>query len=361
MKCPHCSTETLKGAFCGHCGAHMSAEKGRRRAFAFAAAPGEHLSHISLLSTLFPHLPRRHAHRFRHALLAGGLAVALLIIFRLYTSATLVAVLVLPMLYLLYLYEVEVYEHEPRFVILATFVSGAVFGVAYQQKVGPFIDTFYPFTSLHAHLIVGVVLPVIAQMLMLAGPLFLLTRKHFNDVLDGLTFGAASALGFTLATTIVRFWPVLIGPLMVTHNSDVEEFIRLGHVGILVAIVNASSTGMITAMLWLRRHGRSRNRHELFGRSLTVAAVVAFTVQIALGIASVLVTELLQLVVVWAVGAVMLLLYVRVVLHHGLLEEAMESGNGASGICSNCHNDVPSAGFCPSCGISRTAGPKVRS
>ena len=46
----------------------------------------------------------------------------------------------------------------------------------------------------------GVLLPLLGVAIMLAGPLVLLPYRKFNDVLDGTTFGA---------TTAVTFWGAL--------------------------------------------------------------------------------------------------------------------------------------------------------
>ena len=45
----------------------------------------------------------------------------------------------------------------------------------------------------------GVLLPLLGVGLMLAGPLVLLPYRRFNDVLDGATFGAATAVSFVAA------------------------------------------------------------------------------------------------------------------------------------------------------------------
>ncbi len=60
---------------------------------------------LSLITTLFPHLPHRQVHVFRQVLIVGVGCVLLLAALRLVAPATLVSVLLLPVLYLLYLYE----------------------------------------------------------------------------------------------------------------------------------------------------------------------------------------------------------------------------------------------------------------
>ena len=125
VTCPHCGMTVPAGNFCGHCGAHLPSASTTRR-HAFAAVPAERVARLSIVSTLFPHLPHRRGGAFRWALLAGSTAVVILAALHLFAPATIFAVFMLPVLYLLYLYEVEVYESEPWLLIGATMVAGAV-------------------------------------------------------------------------------------------------------------------------------------------------------------------------------------------------------------------------------------------
>src|SRR5260370_4650778 len=54
------------------------------------------------------------------------------------------------------------------------------------------------------------------------------------------------------------------------------------------------------------------------------------------------------------VGA--LLVYVRYLLHHALLEEAAHMGF-AETVCPSCHMHIVASGFCPNCGMALTAAP----
>jgi len=356
VRCPHCDEPVPPGAYCGNCGGHLAdAEAGRRR-FAYAAAPHESVHRAAVVSTLFPHLPHRHAHVFREVLGGGVAVVILLAALRLYTPATIAAALLLPVLYLLYLYEVEVYEHEPVPVLAVTAVAGVVLGMAYSLVLQHVSQLALAGTG-SGPLVSGVLLPVIAQLLMVAGPLLLLSRAHFDEVLDGLTFGVAAALGFTLATVVAGEWHVLTASLR-GSGVPTDSMLRIVRGGILAAVVNATTTGLITATLWQRRHHRGRGRHRSAWRGLPASAGVAFVAQIGLGLASYFIQDLLLDVVVWAMAAALLLVWLRVVLHHALLDEGGALRVGAPAICVECHHVVPTMLFCPSCGAARSAAPK---
>src|SRR5260370_32188011 len=107
-------------------------------------------------------------------------------------------------------------------------------------------------------LFAGVFIPIAGQALMLVGPLFLyFYRPGLREPLDGLTFGAASALGFTLATTLTAIWPLLAGPL-VGSGSPVGWSLGLLNSGTPMMLINASTTSLATATLWPNRYDLRR-------------------------------------------------------------------------------------------------------
>ena len=98
------------------------------------------------------------------------------------------------------------YEDEPRIVIGATMAWGAVMGVLASHRRPPPAARRPPFMALtfRRSSLAGVVVPLVAGLLMLAGPLLLLRWRRFNDVLDGATFGSASAVAFVGAKLLGR-------------------------------------------------------------------------------------------------------------------------------------------------------------
>jgi rRNA maturation endonuclease Nob1 len=356
VTCSHCGSTVPGGEFCGRCGAHLTGSA--RRPHAYAAVPSERLAQLSLITTLFPHLPHRHGAQFRIALVAGGVLVVMLAALHLFAPATVAAMLVLPVLYLIYLYEVEIYDEEPWLVIGATMVAGAILGFAFTRAAGGALsDLVLTGDRATALAFAGVAIPIVAQALMLAGPLALyFLRGSFREPLDGLAFGAASALGFTLAASLTQFWPLLAGPL-VASGSPLDWAVRLTRAGLLVSIVNACTTAVVTASLWLNRFG-GRARGGPVHANVAVAAAVAFTVQVALGVIAFEVDDLVVDVGVLAVAAAALLLYTRVVVHDALLVEGIEHQIGPEAPCPECHRLVPAMAFCPACGAARAAAPR---
>jgi hypothetical protein len=58
-----------------------------------------------------------------------------------------------------------------------------------------------------------------------------------------------------------------------------------------------------------------------------------------------------------AAVALIVILYVRHLVHHSLIEEGRDLGYRAI-VCPHCHHHVMAAGFCPSCGAALNASPR---
>jgi len=365
VTCPICERQVPPGEFCGACGAHLlsDAADAHGRRHAFAAHPGEHVVHLSVVSTLFPHLPHRRAAPFRIVLAAVLVLLVALGFLRLTGPAVALAVLAVPVLYLVYLYEVEVYEDEPVLVIGATFVVGLVLGIPWALTTGPVV-TQQLLTSLATGpsgtsvLLAGILLPLLAQVLMLAGPAIVyFIRRAYDEALDGFTFGVAGALGFTLSTTLIELWPLLAQGPVSTSNS-LNFVLAALHRGLLVPLVNGSTSGLVAGAFWLHRgEVRRQVTHNLFS-SVPSALALAAVVQAALGLVSVLVDSEVAVVLVYALALGLLLLWVRIAIHHMLLAEAVEVEIGPLAPCTHCHRMVPRMAFCPHCGIATRATPK---
>src|SRR5216683_1894551 len=304
VNCPHCESVVPAGEFCGHCGAHLVTAS-PSRTHAFAAVPSERVAHPSIVSTLFPHLPHRRGGAFRWALIAGA-------------------------------------------------VLGYVFTVNAGDAVSRLNLTG---DRENAFVLAGIAIPIAAQVLMLAGPLFIyLFRPRYREPLDGLTFGAASALGFTLTSSLVAFWPLIGGPLVAT-GAPLDWSLRLLRAGILVSLVNASTTGLITAAVWLQRSDRRRAGIP-WTTSILATAIVAIAAQVVIGMLGFALSDLVGSTAVLLIATLALLLYVRLVIHQALLVEGAEHEIGPDAPCPECHRVVPTMAFCPACGAARAAGTK---
>jgi RsiW-degrading membrane proteinase PrsW (M82 family) len=326
----------------------------------FAASPTQHVAHLSIITTLFPHLPHRRGSAFRIALVVGGGIVLVLAALHLFAPATAAAVFTLPALYLVYLYEVEVYEKEPWTVMGATLLAGALLGFATTYVAGGALaEEAITGDRVGVFVLAVIVTPVVAQALMLLGPLFLYQfRREFREPLDGLTFGAACALGFTLARTLTQLWPLMTGPL-VGAGSEVDWALRLARAGLLAMLINAATTATVAAAIWSRRFDRRRTGLPWYSR-VPAALAVAFGAQLLLALIGFFVQDAVLDFGVHVVGAAVLILFLRLVIHDALLVEGAQHEIRPESVCPECHRMVPTMAFCPACGAARSAAPKSR-
>lgn len=363
MRCDHCAHDVPDGVFCTICGAHQGTtlETGdaKSRLHRYAAHPNEHVAQPSVFTTLFPHLGHHKIHEFRWAFAVGLAGILLLYLAHLITAAILVAIFLVPVLYLIYLYEAQVYRDEPALVLGFTLGGGIVVGlvvtVVETLLYDPFRDVGNPLRSgaisLGGLLVIGLILPVVQEALKPLPALFLPNRADFPETVDGLVFGIAAGLGFSLAESLVGFSSVLTGLPVLTEPGN--WIYNLATLAVFQPLLQASATGMIVATIWRYRRGRLAGR-ELGGVVMAVLAHIAFT-----GGTQVLKDTSVSplFILVWQaviVGA--LLVYIRYLLHYALMEEAAHMGF-AETVCPNCHMHIVAAGFCPNCGVALAAAP----
>lgn len=363
MRCDHCANEVPDGVFCTRCGAHQGTThelgSARKRVHNYAAHPSEHVVQPAVFTTLFPHLGHQKVHEFRWAFAAGIAGILVLYVTGLITAAILVAIFLVPVLYLIYLYEAQVYRDEPAVVLGFTLGGGIVAGLVItlieRAVYNPFSGVGNPLhnagVNVGALLFLTVLVPVVQEAVKPLPALFLPNRKDFPETVDGLVFGIAAGLGFALAESLVAFSTALTS--LPAHSTPGNWIYELGTIAVFLPLLQGSATGMVVATVWRYRRGRLAGR-EIGGVAMAVIAHVAFALGSQL-FANSAVSPLF--VLVWqavVVGA--LLIYVRYLLHHALLEEAAHMGF-AETVCPNCHMHIVASGFCPNCGVALTAAP----
>jgi len=363
MRCDHCANDVPDGVFCTRCGAHQGTThelgSAKKRTHNYAAHPAEHVMQPAVFTTLFPHLGHQKVHEFRWAFAVGLAGILVLYVAGLISAAILVAVFLVPVLYLIYLYEAQVYRDEPATVLGFTLGGGAVLGLVVtlieRAVYNPFSGVGNPLhnagVNVGALLFLGLLVPVVQEAVKPLPAMFLPNRKDFPETVDGLVFGIAAGLGFGLAESLVAFSTVLVS--LPAHSTPGNWIYDLAMLAVFQPLLQGSATGMVAAAVWRYRRGRLAGR-EIGGVAMAVIAHVAFSLGTQL-LQDVAVAQLF--VLVWqavVVGA--LLVYVRYLLHHALMEEAAHMGF-AETVCPNCHMHIVASGFCPNCGGALTAAP----
>lgn len=364
IACNQCGNQVPRLQFCIRCGDPLhdeyAAEQVREQRRRFAAAPDERVNSIALVSTLFPQLPRADMRTFRLAFAAGVAILVALALAGFYPIALASAAVLVPLLMVLYLWDVDIYEDEPLWVIGATMLWGFVAGVAYGWLAqGLPSPSGFGGVDVSQTLISGVGLPILEGALMIAGPLLLLRWKMFNDVLDGATFGAASAVTFSGTHLIVQSLPIFSAGLR-PAGDPLPWVVQMVSLGVLQPVIAAGAIGAFAAALWLRYRSPVNDRNALGVVGQPAPALLgAAALLVAAGLAKTLLTLVPQTVAL-AVLAVIALLWLRRVLHLGLLQESREISVGRDIRCPNCGLMTPEHTFCGECGISLRAVPAAR-
>ena len=362
IDCPRCGQTVPDARFCIRCGESLRdadrAGSGRRRG-SYAAAPAESVARVALFSTILPHLPHADLAAFRLAF-AGGLVVLLgLVAVGAFPVALVGAAVLVPALILLYVYSVDVYEETPITVLVLTLVWGAAWGVAF----GLAIEAVSGGTAGLPHrvplqmLTLGVIVPLLGVAAMMAGPLLLLRDRRYNDVLDGATFGVASAVAFVGAQVVAGSLDLFAGGL--TPVGEPLPWVgRILSIAVALPIVAAGAIGSAVGAFSLRYRAPVRDRAALgiVGRP-AVAVVLAGGLLVAAALAAYL-PSLVAQVAVQLVLAAVALVWLRQTIHLGLLEEAFEVEVGPEIVCANCGRTTVRHTFCGECGIALRALPK---
>jgi hypothetical protein len=365
LQCPHCAETVPVGVFCGACGAHLTGPNThhsarRSRTHAYAACANEPVLHLTIVSSLFPHLPHRSRTPFRTALVLLAALLITCALLRLQAPLIAISALGFPALFQLYLQESDVYDVLPVPRLIAGAVLGALLGWGWAQLTAAHVATTLRTAMISGltasqTITTGVLIPLGGLVLMLAPAVALRLTQQRSDTesLDGFLFGAIGALGFTIAATLTRLEPQLRTGL-IAHGRPrsslvIEAFLQ----GAAVPLTAAGVGGLVGATLWIKHRPHRQPRHLL--TSPVVAVLAAALLYAALGLLDLWQPSDIVLLALHGLGAALALLVLRIGLHAVLLGETHEVTVGAPHRCSHCEQIVPRMPFCPHCGTASRA------
>lgn len=376
MQCTRCHADVPEAAhFCQVCGLDTHTDDGARKA-SYAAKPNESVVSLKLVSTIMPRGAVVRPMTYQFAL---GLALLLTVIVAATGAlpiAVLIAAFAMPIVYIVYLYDVNLWEDEPVLVTGLAFLLTAVVGglwtwlwLTLRGPVAPApswdADAMAP--TITGFLIAAVLAPVIGEAIRQVGPVVLASRPEFDDLMDGLTFGVISGVAFATADTLVKHWPLITGGY--AGATDAPTWISLLVLeGFVKPLVMGTATGIACAEFSGLGEGYDGFTPRYFrGVAEAVGANVLFSGGTYL--LGFLGNQVLALVlsILWGLAILaVLILRIRTALHRGLMEAALESTARARGVgpglefCPSCEMPLlPEAQFCSNCGVSVRAAGKV--
>lgn len=366
--CSTCSRANPPAArYCSGCGAVVGGQHQHR---GYAVAPNESVASFALVSTVMPYASAQSARTYKLALLIGIAIPILSVLFGQPSFALVTAAVLVPVVFILYLYDVNLWEDQPIPVVIATIILSAAFGVGLTLLLqAPVFADLIGFASgtpgtfnLWAFLIPCVIAPVVGVILMLIGPLVLASRPAFDDLMDGLTFGIVSGVSFAAATTLTVNWTII------GSSSNAPQAVSfwlpvIVNAALLTPIVFGCAVGIAAAEF----SGLGEGYDGFTGRFL--ARVVEAMVLLILFEGGLYFTGLvggttgLILGLLWALVITGLaILRMRTVLQRALLEGALEAAareqsskwaSGPDDFCAECEMPLlVDALFCISCGAS---------
>lgn len=315
---------------------------------------------------------------------------ALLVVFSLLANsaglAIFIAALVVPTAVLLDLSKRDLFDVEPWWAPLAMGAAGAAAGLfitllntlllkQFEDESDPFtrccgvflgrVNLDVPSAGALSIITVGLVLPVLAEVLKAAGPLYLRQQPRFaNEVMDGVTLGAAAGGGYAVAISILYFWPLVNGSPDLGGSVSGWTAALIGVV-VVRSLISCATTGLICAGIWsftLRPHPDAL--------VIPVGSALVGTVVLAVG--SLLIADQPTVVeLIWNVVVLIALLAAsRYVLTRavGQDRQSIESTRQPISatvipandriICPTCGRPTRPGVFCANCGSSLTPSPQ---
>ncbi|EHB53948.1 hypothetical protein MycrhDRAFT_4411 [Mycolicibacterium rhodesiae JS60] len=364
MPCRLCGHDVPAGRFCGRCGARLVREQGSGpdwlRVNAFVAAPGENVLQPSLVSSLFPHLPRRSHGTFRVGLALVATLLVVFCVLHWYVPMVAVATFAPLLLFVIYLTETGVIADLSWRVWALTVVFGVAVAVGWTLLTASIVAESYSLglgTEVPTARLVrdALVIPFGGLLVMqLPTVLVRLTRPPIRESLYGFVIGVLGSSVFAVTATMVRLVQEIDAGITLSDQSVPDLLIEAGVRGLTMPLTAATVSGLFGIWLWYtRRADASRVRHLASGVLVLVVAAAAYA---NVGLVEVLqiASELQFLVhVALALAAVVAL---RVGIQVAVLHEPQDPPHPELPIlCPGCGHVVPDVAFCPACGVAAHA------
>lgn len=371
MECRYCEVPVPAGAFCGLCGAHLTPEPGDGpqwlRLRTFGASPNEGLMRPSITSSLFPHLTRRSRVPFRIGLVLILISLLAFSFVRVPAALITVSALGLPLLFVLYLAEADVFRDVPRHLLAIVAVLGAALGIGWVLMTGEMVARSYgvPMSAglaLHHLLKEGLLIPAAGMVLMVLPPVVVrLFRPVRREALDGFVIGALGAIIFAGCATLSRLAPQFATGL-IAHNRPIKGLVVEATLhGITVPLTAAVAGGLVGMALWFT--GQKDNPHEHPGRTraaLILLAGLVLLIHAGLGVVDIMGFPQTTMLTAHLALTVVALLALRVALQLALLHEAHDPiERDEPLLCVHCEHVVPDMAFCPACGVATRASSRT--
>lgn len=372
MPCPTCSNPNPDVAvFCHRCGTSLRAGSASQRTYAVQSSEG--VGQFALISTIMPHTNRESADGYRWAMIVSSVFIVGAAALGILPVAVAAAAFMIPVAYLVYIYDVNLWEDAPVPVVAGLFVATGVLAILVTL-------TFYEWLfetqwlgltvgsgrggiatlSVSGLLIFAVLLPVVAEVVKNLAAVLLARLPQFDDMIDGLTFGVAAGTAYAAFETIVVFSSVFTSGDFRTTQGLASWIVIVVNLMVVKSLIYGTATGIAVAAFSGKGEGYDGfTGYYAKNFALAVGANVLYWLGIRL-LAYLPFGQALGLL--WGLVILgVLVIRIRVMLQAALLEAAIEdaakSGSKRESFvetfCPECENMLLTGSlFCIACGTS---------
>jgi hypothetical protein len=363
-------------SYCYRCGTSLLAGDAKRPA-SYAVQSAEGVTQFALISTVMPHTSRHSADNYRWAMLLAGALILGATALGLLPIAIAAAAFLVPLSYLVYIDDVNLWEEAPTAVVVGLFVATGALAVLVSMFFFEWVfdaqwASFAGGTrarggigsmSFSALLIFAVLLPVVAEVAKNVFAVLLATRPQFDDMIDGLTFGVAAGTAYAAFETCVVFAPVFTAQEFRTTEGISTWLLVVVNVMVVKSLIYGTATGIAVASFSGKGEGYDGFTPAYFANfGLAVGANVLYWLGVRV-MAYLPYGNGLGLIWGFLILAA-LVVKIRMMLQVALLEAAVEAaavGDGSDDrrstfvetFCPECENVLlANASFCIVCGTS---------
>lgn len=377
MECPQCHAPLPEVAhYCHRCG-HSARGTDESRQRHFAVKPDEPVASFAVVSTIMPRGAGERGRTYQITLVVALAAALLAACFGAVPLAVLIAAFAIPVVYIVYLYDVNLWDDHPLLVtamaFLLTFVLAVGFTVLwFQGLAAPVAPGSSPASDpsamtgggLGTLLVAAILVPVVGEIIRQIGPVFLASRPRYDDLLDGASFGVISGVAFATADTLVRHWSLLSGgfareidPGLWMSLIFLEGFVKPLIIGTASGIACAEFSGLGRGY-----DGFTPRYFRGFGEAVLANALYFGGVYLFSNLQNATLSVVVS--IIWGLLILgVLVIRMRRILHVALLEAALEAAQTEEAgavvaqeeqeFCSQCEMPLlVGASFCSVCGAS---------
>lgn len=366
--CPACGHNVPAAPFCGHCGAAATATPTRWRVLlrprTYATAHREPVWAPRVSSTYLPRVPGPMRRPFRVGLIVVLIAIIVLAAIRLNGPLGVTATIGWPLLFLIYVWQTDVFRDVPVRIMLTAMVLGVGFGVGWWLAAGKWLAGSYEVStgsalSLTEVLNVGLAITAVGSVLMLV-PVAVcrLFPMPVRESLDGFVIGAFGALWYSTAATTTIVAPQFVEGL-IEDQSAARMFEDAISFGVVSPIVTTAAGGVAGLLLWFTPDDSAGRQPRTARKALGFLAVAGLVLYMAAWMVDSLGLFWVAEIAVKLGIAVLALLLARCAIQIALLHERPDPSTGQPVLCVHCRTVVPDMPFCSSCGAASRASSRT--